>query len=105
MASWDDRSAGVIGAGPDIELYCCKVADSNWDGAFSSTIVGCLDWAIDNGMNVQMTTDAARFTHSQNSNVLSLENDLYSLVGRSLEARGHSPIARSLDCRYPEPDP
>ena len=39
---------------------------------------------------MQMTTDAARFTHSQNSNVLSLENDLYSLVGRSLEARGHS---------------
>lgn len=45
---------------------------------------------IDNGMNVQMTTDAARFTHSQNSNILSLENDLYSLVGRSLEAKGHS---------------
>ena len=28
---------------------------------------------IDLGMNVQMTTDAARFTHNQNSNVLSLE--------------------------------
>ena len=44
---------------------------------------------IDHGMNVQMTTDAARFTHSQNSNVLSLEDNLYSLVGRSLEAKGH----------------
>ena len=44
---------------------------------------------IDHGMNVQMTTDAARFTHSQNSNILSLEHDLYSLVGRSLEAKGH----------------
>lgn len=44
---------------------------------------------IDNGMNVQMTTDAARFTHAQNSNMLSLEVDLYSLVGRSLEAKGH----------------
>lgn len=44
---------------------------------------------IDHGMNVQMTTDAARFTHSQNSNVLSLEHGLYSLVGRALEARGH----------------
>lgn len=44
---------------------------------------------IDHGMNVQMTTDAARFTHSQNSNVLSLEHDLYILVGRALEARGH----------------
>ena len=44
---------------------------------------------IDHGMNVQMTTDAARFTHSQSSNILSLEHDLYSLVGRSLEAKGH----------------
>ncbi len=44
---------------------------------------------IDHGMNVQMTTDAARFTHSQNSNILSLEHELYSLVGRSLEAKGH----------------
>ncbi len=44
---------------------------------------------IDHGMNVQMTTDVARFTHSQNSNILSLEHDLFSLVGRSLQARGH----------------
>ncbi|MBU15926.1 MAG: gamma-glutamyltransferase [Gammaproteobacteria bacterium] len=44
---------------------------------------------IDHGMNIQMTTDVARFTHSQNSNILSLEHDLFSLVGRSLQARGH----------------
>ncbi len=44
---------------------------------------------IDHGMNIQMTTDAARFTHSQNSNILSLEHDLYSLVGRALQAKGH----------------
>jgi gamma-glutamyltranspeptidase/glutathione hydrolase len=44
---------------------------------------------IDHGMNVQMTTDAARFTHSQNSNVLSLETALFELVGPALEARGH----------------
>ena len=43
---------------------------------------------IDNGMNVQMTTDAARFTHSQNSNALSLEDNLYSLVGRALAGQG-----------------
>ena len=45
---------------------------------------------IDHGMNIQMTTDVARFTHSQNSNVLSLEHSLYNLVGRALEAKGHS---------------
>ena len=44
---------------------------------------------IDHGMNLQMTTDVARFTHSQNSNILSLEHDLFSLVGRALQAKGH----------------
>ncbi len=44
---------------------------------------------IDHGMNIQMTTDAARFTHSQNSNLLSLEENLYQLVGRSLISKGH----------------
>ena len=50
---------------------------------------------IDNGMNMQMTTDAARFTHNQNSNVLSLEHDLFDLVGAALEAKGHS--VRAVD--------
>jgi gamma-glutamyltranspeptidase/glutathione hydrolase len=44
---------------------------------------------IDLGMNVQMTTDAARFTHNQSSNVLSLENNLFNLVGAALKAKGH----------------
>ncbi len=44
---------------------------------------------IDNGMNVQMTTDAARFTHNQVGNVLSLEQNLYALVGDALKAKGH----------------
>ena len=50
---------------------------------------------IDHGMNVQMTTDAARFTHSQGANRLSLEANLYSLVGPALEARGHE--VRAVD--------
>jgi gamma-glutamyltranspeptidase/glutathione hydrolase len=45
---------------------------------------------IDLGMNVQMTTDAARFTHNQNSNVLSLEANLFNLVGDALKAKGHN---------------
>jgi gamma-glutamyltranspeptidase/glutathione hydrolase len=44
---------------------------------------------IDLGMNVQMTTDAARFTHNQTSNVLSLEDNLFTLVGAALRAKGH----------------
>jgi len=50
---------------------------------------------IDHGMNVQMTTDAARFTHNQNSNVLSLEEHLFARMGAALQARGHS--VRSVD--------
>lgn len=44
---------------------------------------------IDHGMNVQMTTDAARFTHNQTSNVLGLETALFNLVGPALQAKGH----------------
>ena len=44
---------------------------------------------IDLGMNVQMTTDAARFTHSQTANVLSLEAHLFNLVGPALRMKGH----------------
>ena len=50
---------------------------------------------IDHGMNVQMTTDAARFSHNQNSNVLSLEANLFALVGHALTAKGHE--VRSVD--------
>jgi gamma-glutamyltranspeptidase/glutathione hydrolase len=45
---------------------------------------------IDHGMNVQMTTDAARFTHNQGGNVLSLEQNLFDLVGGALKAKGHA---------------
>jgi gamma-glutamyltranspeptidase/glutathione hydrolase len=44
---------------------------------------------IDHGMNVQMTTDAARFTHNQNANTLSLETALFNLVGAALKSKGH----------------
>jgi gamma-glutamyltranspeptidase/glutathione hydrolase len=46
-------------------------------------------------MNVQMTTDAARFTHNQTSNVLSLETNLFNLVGAALKAKGHE--VRAVD--------
>jgi gamma-glutamyltranspeptidase/glutathione hydrolase len=71
---------------------------------------------IDLGMNVQMTTDAARFTHSQTSNVLSLEANLFGRLGAVLKAKGHDVRAVSggavggyqgilftRDARLPEP--
>ncbi|EED33686.1 gamma-glutamyltransferase [gamma proteobacterium NOR5-3] len=44
---------------------------------------------IDHGMNLQMTTDAARFTHWQSGNKLFMEDALESLVGPALRAKGH----------------
>jgi gamma-glutamyltranspeptidase/glutathione hydrolase len=45
---------------------------------------------IDLGMNVQMTTDAARFTHAQASNTFGLEPNLFALVGSALKEKGHN---------------
>jgi len=45
---------------------------------------------IDHGMNVQMTTDAARFSHAQSSNIVRLEVNLYELVGDALRKKGHT---------------
>jgi gamma-glutamyltranspeptidase/glutathione hydrolase len=44
---------------------------------------------IDLGMNVQMTTDAARLTHSQSADVVGAEVNLFELVGSGLRAKGH----------------
>ena len=44
---------------------------------------------IDLGMNVQMTTDAARLTHSQSADVVGAEVNLFELVGTGLRAKGH----------------
>jgi gamma-glutamyltranspeptidase / glutathione hydrolase len=44
---------------------------------------------LDLGANLQAATDMARFHHSQVPNMLSLESQLYALVGEKLEAMGH----------------
>jgi gamma-glutamyltranspeptidase/glutathione hydrolase len=44
---------------------------------------------IDLGMNVQMTTDAARLTHSQSADVVGAEVNLFELVGNGLRSKGH----------------
>jgi gamma-glutamyltranspeptidase/glutathione hydrolase len=38
---------------------------------------------------VQSASDAARFNHTQQDNVLRLESGLHALVGADLAARGH----------------
>ena len=45
---------------------------------------------LDLGANVQAATDMARFRHDQVPNVLSLESQLFRLVGARLKAMGHN---------------
>jgi gamma-glutamyltranspeptidase / glutathione hydrolase len=52
---------------------------------------------IDLGANLQLASDAARFDHSQDSNTLELESQLYALVGTQLTARGHKVVKANGD--------
>ena len=45
---------------------------------------------VDLGMNVQATTDAARFDHNQQNDRTSLDTYLFDAVGPGLEALGHT---------------
>lgn len=46
-----DNTIGVIGVGPDIDLYAVKVLNRQGSGFLSDVIEG-LDWAVSNGMQV-----------------------------------------------------
>jgi gamma-glutamyltranspeptidase/glutathione hydrolase len=52
---------------------------------------------LDLGANLQLAGDAARFNHSQDSNTLELESQLYALVGAQLAARGHKVVMGNGD--------
>jgi gamma-glutamyltranspeptidase/glutathione hydrolase len=52
---------------------------------------------IDLGANVQAASDAARFSHSQATNTVELESNLYSLVGAKLKALGHKVVSANGD--------
>ena len=51
IAAAIDNTIGVIGVGPEIDLYAVKVLDRRGSGYLSDVIEG-LDWAIQNGMQV-----------------------------------------------------
>jgi gamma-glutamyltranspeptidase/glutathione hydrolase len=48
-----------------------------------------LENMLDFGMNPQAASDAARFSHNQRTNHLTLESQLYAQVGPALKAMGH----------------
>ncbi|MGB8694879.1 MAG: gamma-glutamyltransferase, partial [Steroidobacteraceae bacterium] len=52
---------------------------------------------IDLGANPQAASDAARFSHAQATNTVSLETNLYNQVGAALKSLGHLVVAASGD--------
>jgi gamma-glutamyltranspeptidase/glutathione hydrolase len=48
---------------------------------------------VDLGVNLQASTDMARFYHDQVNNKLDLESQLYTLVGAQLKAMGHEVLS------------
>jgi gamma-glutamyltranspeptidase/glutathione hydrolase len=48
---------------------------------------------VDLGVNLQASTDMARFYHDQVNNKLDLESQLYTLVGAQLKAMGHEVVS------------
>jgi gamma-glutamyltranspeptidase/glutathione hydrolase len=48
---------------------------------------------VDLGANLQASTDLARFYHSEVSNTLFLESQLYNLMGAHLKAMGHNVVS------------
>jgi len=48
---------------------------------------------IDFGANVQAASDAARFNHNQRTNRLSLEPELFNLIGAEMKAMGHDVVS------------
>jgi gamma-glutamyltranspeptidase/glutathione hydrolase len=50
---------------------------------------------INLGLNVQATTDVARFDHNQDTDTAALDTNLYDSVGAGLQAKGHK-ISRAF---------
>lgn len=93
-----DNTIGVIGVGPQIDLYAVKVLDRNGSGYLSDVIEG-LDWAIQNKMQVvNMSLGTA-------SNVLSFREAVQRVYQAGIvqvAAAGNSGGAVSYPAAYPE---
>lgn len=77
--------AGFVTQGDDLRMTFGNMGGAVQPETHAQHIVNMVDL----GMNVQMTTDAARFTHRQRSNTLAMEHGLAALVGPALRAKGH----------------
>jgi subtilisin len=93
-----NNSIGVVGVGPNINLYAIKVLNANGSGYLSDVIEG-LDWAITNGMQVvNMSLGTSQDVQSFHEAIVNAYNAGLTIVA----AAGNSGGTVSYPAAYPE---
>jgi subtilisin family serine protease len=93
-----NNTIGVIGVGPNIDLYAIKVLNANGSGYLSDVIEG-LDWAVANGMQVvNMSLGTSQDVQSFHDAIVSAYNAGVTIVA----AAGNSGGTVSYPAVYPE---
>jgi subtilisin family serine protease len=93
-----NNSIGVVGVGPNINLYAIKVLNASGSGYLSDVIEG-LDWARTNGMQVvNMSLGTSQDVESFHNAILNAYNAGVVIVA----AAGNSGGAVSYPAAYPE---
>src|SRR5580692_3006393 len=82
---YNTLSAGFAAKGDDVRMAFQLMGGDMQSQGHMQVLVNMIDL----GANLQAATDMARFFHSQVPNTLSLETELYNLVGPQLAAMGH----------------
>jgi subtilisin len=93
-----NNSIGVVGVGPNIDLYAIKVLNASGSGYLSDVIEG-LDWAVTNGMQVvNMSLGTSQDVQSFHEAILNAYNAGVVIVA----AAGNSGGAVFFPAAYPE---
>jgi subtilisin family serine protease len=93
-----NNSIGVVGVGPNINLYAIKVLNANGSGYLSDVIEG-LDWAVANGMQVvNMSLGTSQDVQSFHEAIVNAYNAGLTIVA----AAGNSGGTVSYPAAYPE---
>jgi len=93
-----NNSIGVVGVGPNINLYAIKVLNASGSGYLSDVIEG-LDWAVTNGMQVvNMSLGTSQDVQSFHDAIVNAYNTGITIVA----AAGNSGGAVVFPAAYPE---
>jgi len=93
-----NNTIGVVGVGPNIDLYAIKVLNAAGTGYLSDVIEG-LDWAVTNGMQVvNMSLGTSQDVESFHNAIVNAYNAGVVIVA----AAGNSGGAVSFPAAYPE---